>query len=99
MTCSSCKADVTPVPPRTTWKIMMVAFWLGALATSMMFSLLLGLNVVLVPLWLVIGMSVGIAAQRASSWSCPKCAAELAEPAPEEVTPQVVRPSPVHKWA
>jgi hypothetical protein len=80
MKCTSCKSDVVPRGPRTLWKVVTVALWVGALATSLMFSLLLGLNIVLVPLWLGIGMSVGVAARRMSSWTCPECGNELAAP-------------------
>lgn len=86
MRCSSCKSDVVPVKPRTRWKILTVAFWIGALATSLVFSLLLGLNIVLVPLWLVNGMAVGIAARRLASYSCPVCHAEMAAPPAAEPT-------------
>jgi hypothetical protein len=66
MKCASCKSDVVPDKPRTVWKLLTVAFWIGALATSLVFSLLLGL--------------VGIAARRMSSATCPACKAEMAQP-------------------
>ena len=85
MKCASCKSDVEPVKPRTAWKVVTVALWVCALATSLVFSLLLGLNVVLVPLWLVNGMAVGVAARRMSSSTCPVCKAEMAQPVQETV--------------
>jgi hypothetical protein len=83
MKCSSCKSDVVPVRPRTLWKVLTVVFWVAALATSLVFSLLLGLNIVLVPLWLLNGMAVGVAARRMSASTCPLCNAELAQPVQE----------------
>lgn len=82
--CPSCKDTVEPVPPKSAWKVATVLFWIAAMVTAVGFSLLLGLNVVLVPAWLLIGMSVGVAARRASEWTCPTCAYELA-PAPRVV--------------
>ncbi len=81
--CKACKEQVSPRAPRTAWKIATLLFWLAALATSLVFSLLLGLNVLLVPAWLGIGMAVGVAARRAAAWSCPACSAELTPPIPD----------------
>ena len=83
MTCASCKSDVVPVEPRTAWKVLTVALWVCALATSLVFSLPLGLNILLVPLWLVNGMAVGVAARRMSISTCPVCKAEMAQPVQE----------------
>jgi hypothetical protein len=70
-------------------KLSLVGFYVASLAVALMFSLLLGLNIVLVPVVVAIGCSVGVAARRASSWSCPQCkeemAAPVASPAAEEV--------------
>ncbi len=96
MRCSSCKSDVTPVPPRTIAKLSLVAFYVASMAVSTVFSLLLGLNVVLVPVAIAVGASVGVAARRANAWSCPQCKEEMAAPivAEPEVTPPLA-PQPV----
>lgn len=80
MRCSACHENVTPVPPRTMAKVALVAFYVASLAVSMVFSCLLGLNLLLVPVAMAIGLSVGTAAQRASTWSCPECKEEMAPP-------------------
>ena len=80
MRCTSCKSDVTPVPPRTMAKLGLVAFYVASLAVAMLFSLLLGLNIVLVPVAVAVGCSVGVAARRASEWSCPQCKECMAAP-------------------
>lgn len=95
MRCHTCKAAVEPVAPRTIWKIGVVGFWFAAMLTATVFSLLLGLNIVLVPLWFAIGASVGVAARRASTWTCPRCHEEMAEPvAGTPSLPVGVAPSP-----
>jgi hypothetical protein len=95
MQCKSCKSDVTPVPPRTMAKLGLVA----SLVVATMFSLLLGLNIVLVPVAVAVGLSVGVAARRASEWSCPQCKEEmhpapLSASAPPRRPTQEVRPRP-----
>lgn len=90
MRCTACKSDVTPVPPHTMAKLSLVAFYVASLVVATGFSLLLGLNVVLVPIAVAVGTSVGAAARRASSWSCPACKEEMAAPAPAE--PEAAKP-------
>jgi hypothetical protein len=80
MRCSSCKSDVTPVPPGTLAKLSLVGFYVASMLVSTVFSLLLGLNVILVPVAIAVGTSVGVAARRASSWTCPECKEEMAAP-------------------
>ena len=81
MRCNTCKSDVTPVPPRTMAKLGLVAFYVASLSVAMLFSILLGLNIVLVPVAVAIGCSVGVAARRASEWSCPQCKEFMVAPA------------------
>jgi hypothetical protein len=59
--------------------------WATSLVVAVCFSLVIGLNIVLAPAAIVIGMAVGTSARRLSSWTCPRCRAELAprEPEPE----------------
>lgn len=75
--CSHCHQDVAPSAPRSLWKLGTVFFWVVAMVTATVFSLLLGLNLVLVPLWLPIGLAVGVAARRAATATCPVCGEEL----------------------
>lgn len=91
MKCPSCRAHVTPIPPGTAFKVLNVGFWICSLAVATAFSLLLGLNLVLAPTAIVVGMSVGASARRLASWTCPRCGAELFEPEPET---SLVEPPP-----
>lgn len=96
MRCSSCKSNVTPVPPRTMAKLSLVGFYVAAMVVSTIFSLLLGLNVLLVPVAIAVGGAVGVAARRANSWSCPQCKEEMAAPViaePEVAPPMVTQPA------
>ena len=92
MLCRSCKNDVTPVPPRTMAKLSLVGFYVASLLVATLFSLLLGLNIVLVPVAVAVGLSVGTAARRASSWSCPECKEEMAPAPSPAATTEEVRP-------
>ena len=85
MYCHACRCHVSPKAPRTIWKVLTVFFWVGALSIAMIFSLLLGLNLVLAPAAIFVGMAVGTAARRLSSWTCPRCDAEMVEPEPDTV--------------
>jgi hypothetical protein len=73
--------------------VLCLAFWISTLAVAVGFSLLLGLNLVLAPAAIVIGMAVGTSARLLSSWTCPHCRAELIEPEAEPA-PQVI-PRPI----
>jgi hypothetical protein len=92
MRCSACKSDVTPVPPRTMAKLGLVGFYIAALVVSTIFSLLLGLNILLAPAAIVVGMAVGVAARRANEWSCPQCKEEMRAPAAEPTPAMAERP-------
>lgn len=83
MRCNSCRLHVTPSPPKTVYKVLCVGFWLCSMTVAVAFSLALGLNLVLAPAAIIIGMSVGTSARRVNTWTCPHCHAELAEPVPE----------------
>jgi len=82
MLCHACKCHVTPSKPKTMWKVLTIVFWVTTLPVALAFSLIIGLNVILAPAAIFIGMSVGTAARRLSSWTCPRCDAELLEPEP-----------------
>ncbi len=88
MLCHHCRCNVTPVGPRTRWKLIIVGLWIGSLAVAICFSLLLGLNLVLAPAGIAIGMSIGVAARMLNDWTCPRCGAAMVEPeAPEDLVP------------
>jgi hypothetical protein len=82
MFCHSCRCNVTPTRPRSIWKVLSVGYWVGSLAIAVGFSCLLGLNLVLAPAAVFIGMSIGVAARKLNSWTCPRCGAEMVEPDP-----------------
>ncbi len=93
MRCSSCKKNVTPTAPRTMWKVVTLVFWIAAMAFAGFFSIIIGLNLVLAPAAIVVGMAIGTSARRAASWTCPRCGAEMAEPVSVERGPEgVIRP-------
>ncbi|MDF2691818.1 MAG: hypothetical protein K0S65_201 [Labilithrix sp.] len=94
MFCHSCRSQVTPVPPRSIWKVLSVAFWVGSLTIAAGFSLLLGLNLVLAPAAIFIGMSIGACARKLNNWTCPRCDAELVEPEPTSELQTVRRRPP-----
>ncbi len=83
MLCHSCRCHVQPTPPKTAWKIATLAFWVFASVVALLFSIPIGLNIVLAPAAIVVGMAIGTAARRMSSWTCPECHAELVEPEPQ----------------
>ena len=92
MRCSSCRKNVTPAAPRTMWKIVNLFFWITALAFAGFFSIIIGLNLVMAPTAIVIGMAIGTSARRLAAWSCPSCNEEMAEPARVEPARGTVRP-------
>lgn len=93
MLCHRCRTHVTPKPPKTAFKVLNVGFWIASLIVATGFSLLLGLNLVLAPMAIIIGMSIGASARRLTSWTCPRCNAELIEPEPETtLTPPIAPP-------
>jgi hypothetical protein len=81
--CTACRRRVEPVAPRTTWKVVTVLLWVATLIVGEFFGILLGLNIVLMPMWIGIALSVGVAARRASSWTCPECSEEITGYVPE----------------
>ena len=84
MYCNACRCHVTPTPPRSIWKVLSVGYWIGSLVIAVAFSLLLGLNLVLAPAAIAIGMSIGVSARKLNNWTCPRCDNELVEPDPVE---------------
>jgi hypothetical protein len=65
------------VPPRTAWKLVNLVFWVTSMAVAVVFSLIIGLNIVLAPAAIMIGMAIGSSARRVNSWTCELCGAEL----------------------
>lgn len=81
--CWCCGKVVEPLPPRTARKILNVVFWTASLAVSMAFAIPIGLDLVLVPIAIAMGCSVGTTAREAAAWSCSECHAELRVPEEE----------------
>jgi hypothetical protein len=72
--------------------VLSVLFWVGSLAVGTLFSILLGLNLVLAPLAIVISFSIGAVARKLNDWTCPRCGAEMVEP---EETADLL---PLRRW-
>jgi hypothetical protein len=83
MLCHSCRCRVEPTPPNSAWKILNVVFWVASMTLAVLFSLAMGLNLLLAPAAIFVGMSIGTAARRMTSWTCPRCHEELIEPEPQ----------------
>lgn len=80
VTCSACRRDVVPVPPSRSFWGLIVAFWV--------FSLLFGISaamtswgVLMMLAWLFMACSVGVMAQKATSYTCSECGASVVPPA------------------
>jgi len=87
MKCHHCKCDVTPVKPKTTWKLFTVAFWITTLVVAIGFSVFAGIQLVLLPMALFISMAIGASVSRLNSWTCPRCRDELIVPMVPLATP------------
>jgi hypothetical protein len=88
MYCHTCRCNVTPKAPKSSWKYLSVGYWVGSMVVAIGFSLAAGLNLVLAPVAVVIGMSIGVAARKLNNWTCPRCGAEMVEPeATEDMLP------------
>jgi len=86
MKCWCCGKVVQPIPPRTLRKILNFVFWTSSLSMGMLVTPLLGLDVLLLPFSIAMGLSVGTTAREAGNWSCPSCHAAVHAP-PEVVAP------------
>jgi hypothetical protein len=73
-----------------------LGFWITSLIVAVVFSLLIGLNLILAPAAIFVGMAVGTSARRLSSWTCPRCKAELIEPEPEGADLVPLAPAEAH---
>lgn len=80
MSCHACKRSVVPEPPHSTRKILTTALWVMLLSGAFVASLLIGLNLVLAPLAIFVGMAIGTSARLAAAWTCPCCKNELMVP-------------------
>jgi hypothetical protein len=99
MRCHCCRVHVTPTPPKTMWKIALVGFWVGSMIVSTLFSLALGLNLLLAPAAIFIGCAIGTSARRLNSWTCPRCSTELVEPQTEPAPAAFVMPYDAYEEA
>jgi hypothetical protein len=97
MLCHCCRVHVTPTRPRTMWKIALVGFWAGSMIISTLFSLALGLNLLLAPAAIFIGCAIGTSARRLNSWTCPRCSTELIEPQTTPAPAAFVIPTDLHE--
>jgi hypothetical protein len=64
------------------WKVAVVVFWVTSMVVAIGFGSIVGLSLLLAPAAIAVGMAIGTAARRLSSWTCPRCGAELLEPEP-----------------
>ena len=82
VTCSACREDVVPrAPSRAFWGLI-VSFW----AFSLLFGIgaaLTGWSLILMLAWLFMASSVGVMAQRATSYTCPECGSAVVPPTSE----------------
>jgi hypothetical protein len=75
------------------WKIVNLVFWVTLLSFALAGSCIIGLNLVLAPMAIALGLAIGTAARRAASWTCPRCDSEMAEPVRVDRQPAgVIRP-------
>lgn len=81
MSCHACKRSVIPEPPHSTRKILTTTLWVMLLSGAFVVSLIIGLNLVLAPMAIFVGMAIGTSARLASAWTCPYCKNELMVPA------------------
>jgi hypothetical protein len=80
VTCSACNEDVVPKAPSRAFWGLIVTFW----AFSLLFGLgaaLTGWSLILMLAWLFMACSVGVMAQRATSFTCPECGSAVTPPA------------------
>lgn len=80
VSCSACNEDVVPRPPSRTFWGLIVSFW----AFSLFFGIgaaLTGWSVMLLLGWLLMACTVGVMAQRATSYTCPECGSSVVPPA------------------
>ena len=80
VTCSACTEDVVPRPPSRAFWGPIVTFW----AFSLLFGVgaaLTGWTLILMLAWLFMACSVGVMAQRATSYTCPECSSAVVPPA------------------
>lgn len=78
--CTACGEEVTARPPRRAFWLLIASFWI--------FSLLFGIgaamsgwSVLLLLAWVLMASTVGVIAQRVTSWTCPECGASVPPPA------------------
>lgn len=79
VTCSACRKESVPVPPNRSYWGLIVAFW----AFSLLFGLgaaFSGWGLILMLGWLFMACSVGVMAQKATSYTCPVCGASVVPP-------------------
>jgi endogenous inhibitor of DNA gyrase (YacG/DUF329 family) len=86
--CPTCAGEVVPRPPSRAFWGLIVSFW----AFSLLFGIgaaMTGWSVVLLVGWLLMACTVGVMAQRATSFTCPDCGASVV-PAARSPAPRVM---------
>ena len=79
VSCSACRRDVAPRPPNRAYWGLVATFW----AFSLVFGIgaaIAGWSFLLLLAWLLLACTVGVIAQRATSWTCPECSATVTAP-------------------
>jgi hypothetical protein len=82
--CNRCNTTAEPVAPPFRWKVLLILDWIAMLALTPLFGGLLGLNIVLVPLLVAMGGSIGTLTRLATTWTCVSCGAEVHTPSKSE---------------
>ena len=77
--CGACGGDVIPEAPSLAWKVANVAVWIGCFAVGPWCSLLLPLNIVLIPTFLFGAASAISYTSRRAFFDprCPRCGKPL----------------------
>ena len=78
--CSACCEDVVARPPSRSFWGLIVSFWVFSLVFGIG-AAISGWSAVLLVAWLLMACTVGVMAQRATSYTCPQCGSSLAPPA------------------
>lgn len=77
--CASCKEEMVPEPPSPFWMVVNVLFGTAVLMLGAVYSLIIILNVVLLPFWMIfMAGAVAVTTRYAVTWRCPECHAPVA---------------------
>jgi hypothetical protein len=79
VTCSACREDVVPRPPSRAFWSVIVSFWVFSLLFGVG-AFLTGWGLMMMLAWLFMACSVGVMAQRVTSYTCPECGSAVTPP-------------------